>query len=309
VEWTPAILGHPTITLVLNGNWSGVLPERVARSLGHFTDSDFVGGIPGSDTNHHGVPYSLTEEFVAVYRLHALLPESLRLHRARDGSFVKETPLPDLLFNKVRTALEIGPDDRLSLDDVCYSFGIAHPGLPVLHNYPNFLRNLRKADPYGGPDQPLDLATIDILRDRERGVPRYNQFRRLFRLPPVASFEALTSNKKWAEELKEVYGDVERIDLQVGMAAEDFPEGFGFSETAFRVFILMASRRLKSDRFLTTDYNANIYSPVGLDWVENNSMSSLILRHFPGVAPVLRQVQNAFAPWPALTGESWQGSL
>jgi len=30
----------------------------------------------------------------------------------------------------------------------------------------------------------------------------------------------------------------------------------GFSDTAFRVFILMASRRLKSDRFFTRDYNA-----------------------------------------------------
>ena len=32
------------------------------------------------------------------------------------------------------------------------------------------------------------------------------------------------------------------------------PTGFGFSDTAFRVFILMASRRLKSDRFFTTDW-------------------------------------------------------
>ncbi len=35
--------------------------------------------------------------------------------------------------------------------------------------------------------------------------------------------------------------------------AEDFPEGFAFSDTAFRIFILMASRRLNSDRFFT-DY-------------------------------------------------------
>ena len=41
-------------------------------------------------------------------------------------------------------------------------------------------------------------------------------------------------------------GDVDRVDLMVGMFAEDLPEGFGFSDTAFRVFILMASRRLKS---------------------------------------------------------------
>ena len=40
----------------------------------------------------------------------------------------------------------------------------------------------------------------------------------------------------------------------VGLYAEPLPKGFGFSDTAFRVFILMASRRLKSDRFFTRDY-------------------------------------------------------
>lgn len=37
------------------------------------------------------------------------------------------------------------------------------------------------------------------------------------------------------------------------MLAEPLPPGFGFSDTAFRIFILMASRRLKSDRFFTND--------------------------------------------------------
>ena len=37
--------------------------------------------------------------------------------------------------------------------------------------------------------------------------------------------------------------------LMVGLFAEPKPPGFGFSDTAFRIFILMVSRRLKSDRF------------------------------------------------------------
>ena len=37
----------------------------------------------------------------------------------------------------------------------------------------------------------------------------------------------------------------------IGMYAERKPKGFGFSDTAFRIFILMASRRLESDRFFT----------------------------------------------------------
>ena len=50
--------------------------------------------------------------------------------------------------------------------------------------------------------------------------------------------------------------------------AEPLPKGFGFSDTAFRIFLLMASRRLKSDRFLSKDYRPEIYTKQGIDWVE-----------------------------------------
>jgi hypothetical protein len=87
----------------------------------------------------------------------------------------------------------------------------------------------------------------------------------------------------------------------VGMFAEDLPTGFGFSDTAFRVFILMASRRLKSDRFFTTDWTPEIYTPAGMDWINSTDMSSVLLRHYPDLAPTLRGVKNAFAPWNQVT--------
>ena len=69
--------------------------------------------------------------------------------------------------------------------------------------------------------------------------------------------------------------------------AEPLPEGFGFSETAFRIFVLMASRRLKSDRFFTDDYTPEMYTQFGLDWIEKNSMLTVLLRHHPSLAPAL----------------------
>ncbi len=301
VEWTPAILAHPAIDVALNGNWAGILTERFTNVFGRLGDGELLSGIMGSPTNHHTAPYALTEEFVSVYRLHPLMPDAIRLHRARGGALVKTVALPDMLKEKVRTALVVPPEEggNLTLDDVCYSFGITHPGAVTLHNYPHFLRNLRREDA-DGTVFFLDLAAVDVMRDRERGVPRYNQFRRLFHLPPVTSFEGITCNPQWARELREVYGNVERVDLMVGMFAEDPPQGFGFSETAFRVFILMASRRLKSDRFFTADYTPAVYTQLGLDWINANTMRSVILRHFPAVAPALRQSKNAFAPWPAV---------
>ena len=37
-------------------------------------------------------------------------------------------------------------------------------------------------------------------------------------------------------------------------------------DTAFRFFLLLASRWLQSDRFLTVDLRLEFYSPLGLDW-------------------------------------------
>ena len=64
----------------------------------------------------------------------------------------------------------------------------------------------------------------------------------------------------WQRELQEVYGHVEKVDLLVGMHAETPPPGFAISDTAFRIFILMAGRRIKSDRFFTDDFTPEVYT-------------------------------------------------
>jgi hypothetical protein len=85
-----------------------------------------------------------------------------------------------------------------------------------------------------------------------------------------------------------------------GLYAEPLPEGFGFSDTAFRVFILMASRRLKSDRFFTDDFRPEIYTEFGIDYVKKNTMLHILRRHYPQLSPALEGVENAFAPWKTI---------
>ena len=100
-----------------------------------------------------------------------------------------------------------------------------------------------------------------------------------------------------AEDLRRIYRDPERVDTMIGMYVEPKPKGFGFSDTAFRIFILMASRRLEADRFFTRDYRPEVYTREGIDWVESNSMRTLLLRHYPELEPALHGVANPFAPW------------
>jgi hypothetical protein len=135
------------------------------------------------------------------------------------------------------------------------------------------------------------------VRDRERGVPRYNDFRRMLRLPPAASIDDLAGDPADAAVLRELYAGVEDVDLMVGLYAERLPEGFGISETAFRIFVLMASRRLKSDPAFTDEYTADVLTPEGMRWIEEATMAGVIARHMPGLAGVVADVRNPFAPW------------
>ena len=287
VDWTPAIIAHPTTVTALRTNWWGLQGERLDKLIGRHTSNEVIRGIPGSPTNHHGVPYSLTEEFVCVYRMHPLIPDEFSFRRLGDDALLHERTLPEIGALHVRERLA-----EMSMSDALYSFGTSHPGAITLHNYPRFLQHFDRAD-----GTLIDLAAIDVLRVRERAVPRYNQFRRLLHLKPFETFEEMAENPEDAEQLRRIYGDVERVDTMIGMYAEKKPKRFGFSDTAFRIFILMASRRLESDRFFTRDYRPEIYTREGLDWVENNTMRSLLLRHFPELEPALEGVTNPFAPW------------
>jgi hypothetical protein len=71
-------------------------------------------------------------------------------------------------------------------------------------------------------------------------------------MPVPKTFTDITGgNTELASRLSDAYnGNIELVDALVGTHSEPVPKGFGFSDTAFRIFILMASRRLKSDRFM-----------------------------------------------------------
>ena len=228
-------------------------------------------------------------------------------------------------FQKTRQIGSHKITDRYAMADLFYSFGNQHPGQLVLNNYPRFMQELSI------PGNPFfDMGTVDILRARERGVPRYNEFRRQLGLNPIHSFDDLSPDPAQARKLKAVYGsdpaDVEKLDLLVGTLSEGYrPTGYGFGETMFSIFLLNATRRLQADRFFTDSYTADVYTPEGLHWIDQTDMKTVILRHYPELADTgLANVSNAFEPWdtdetlsperhplrafdPMLKGHPWRG--
>ncbi len=291
VDWTTTVLRHPALQIAMNANWYGALGETFKEKIGRVSDSEAISGIVGSPADHHGAPFSLTEEFTTVYRLHPLIPDDWNWFSLESGEHLRNTNFTEIQGKYTRDFMH-----SMQVGDLWYSMGQASAGAICLHNYPNALRKLERLD-----GQITDLATLDIVRDRERGVPRYNDFREMLRMPRRKSIDEITPNKQWAKEINEVYnGDVDMVDVQIGMQAEQPPKGFGFSDTAFRIFILMASRRLKSDRFFTEDFRPEVYTQVGFDWVNNNGMKDVILRHYPELEEAIGGVERVFAPWPKL---------
>jgi len=316
VEWTPAILANKTLRKAMYTNWYGMAnPQtwsRIIKYIPGFDKTDWfksinsgylIGGVVGDKTNHFKVPYSITEEFTSVYRLHSLLPEAINLKRLGLKE-VQAVPFDETRNDKAYPIMA-----NYDMKDLFYSFGTQLPGQLVLNNFPKFMQNL-EIPGHGS----MDLAMVDVLRDRERGVPRYNQFRRGINLTPITKYSDFFPGGKAQdarqqailEKFYKVYGrdskgrdNVEMIDLLVGTSAEEVkPKGFGFGETMFQIFILMASRRLMSDRFFTTDYRPAYYTQSGLDWIDHEgTLAQVITRHMPQLYPKVKGLESAFSPW------------
>ena len=288
VEWTPGILATPVLKRAMHTNWYGALPAWAHRYVPRGEVFEVFTGVVGSNQGHHVAPYAITEEFASVYRLHPLIADDWEIRDHRTNSLIGEEFFDDIQGLATRSVV-----DRYGWSDLFYSFGISHPGAITLHNHPRALQNHTRIN-----GDRVDIGTIDVLRDRERGIPRYNDFREKLRKRRFTRWEDMTPNPVWQREIAEIYdGDIDMVDLQVGLLAEQPPEGFGFSDTAFRIFILMATRRLKSDRFFTNDYSPEIYTAEGLDWVDRNTMLTVLRRHHPELTPAFEGVDNAFAPW------------
>ena len=299
VEWTPAILPNRRLDSGLHANWYGFFTNLFREAKDRKTKAEInvrnpeMGGVVGNSINKHGQPYGLTEEFVEVYRLHSLLPENLFIRRIENGDEVEEIPLPE-----TRQAGSPKVTGRTAMADLFYSMGVQQPGQLVLNNFPKFMQEMSI------PGNPLfDMGAVDILRARERGVPRYNEFRRQLGLNPIRSFEDLTDDKEQVQKLKQVYGerpeDVEKLDLMIGTLGEGHrPTWFGFGETLTQIFILNATRRLQADRFYTDSYTEEVYTKEGLAWIDKVDFKAVLLRHYPELAKTgLANVKNAFEPW------------
>ena len=245
-EWTPQLLYNDPLYKGMNANWNGLLgtadPEVskalsdiVVQEFGKSTDvvkatqwySVFASGpgifglgsqVPGYDitkpestnggVNHFGSPFNFPEEFVTVYRLHSLIPDLIEYRDAHKdpNQIVQKVAVINTFESKATDAMR-----SRGLANWGLSMGRQRLGLLTLHNIPQFMQNIRLPR-LDTPGKQIDLAALDLIRDREHGVPRFNEFRRQYGLRQLTSYDDFFPKplsgeyQQWAHQLREVYG-------------------------------------------------------------------------------------------------------
>lgn len=172
-------------------------------------DDHINGGV-----NHFGSPFNFPEEFITVYRLHPLLPDLIEYREwAKEPNVIQQNvPVIETFRGKATEAMR-----QKGLSNWALSMGRQRLGALTLQNHPQFLQNL-KMNRLQSSTQQIDVAALDLIRDRERGVPRYNEFRRQYGLKQLTSFDDFVDTRvpkdssvrlkqeQLVKMLREVYG-------------------------------------------------------------------------------------------------------
>uniref|UniRef100_A0A7S1N1F6 Prostaglandin-endoperoxide synthase n=1 Tax=Eutreptiella gymnastica TaxID=73025 RepID=A0A7S1N1F6_9EUGL len=146
-------------------------------------------------------------------------------------------------------------------------------------------------------------ATANAIKlCREKKLQTFNDFRRGVGLPPHKSFAGLSKSPRVQEVLAKHYDSPDHIELAVGLIAEDpGPDGWGLSSSLAFAILADALSSGSHDRFYTSDYTPEVYTPWGYEHANTVNTADLINRHTSIYVPRdahLTQVQP-----PELWGE------
>lgn len=135
--------------------------------------------------------------------------------------------------------------------------------------------SLRNFQIGGQRAQGFDLASLNIQRGRDHGLPSYNQVRIDYGLAPKTSFADMTSNIEFQTRLAQAYSSPDDVDLWVGGLVEDHYNGGLVGETFFTILKEQLQRTRDADRFWYEVY----LDPDTLALVQAQTLSGIIRRN------------------------------
>lgn len=227
--------------VVAGGQGAGLTPELtyqwaraiVGAEMQAITYNEFLPVLLGPDALEPYDGYDPTlnagivNEFAAAaYRVgHTMLSPILRRVGA-DGNTIPagDLFLADAFFNPAEIIAE-GIDPLLR--------GLAAQSAQEIDAFVvDDVRNFLFGPPGAGG---LDLASLNLQRGRDHGLPSYNAVRIAMGLAPATSFADITSNVLVQTRLAQTYGSVDDVELWIGGLAEDHVNGGVVGETFFTI--------------------------------------------------------------------------
>ena len=165
----------------MRANWWGLAGERVHDAVRpDQRAARSISGIPGSPTDHHGVPYSHDRGVRRRLPDAPADPRRLRFRAAPTTDVIERARVPrHRTARRSRAVLRADRPWRTRSTPSASRI----PARITLHNFPRFLQRLRAARRRGASTWPRSTSCAS----RERGVPRYNEFRRLLHMEPRRS--------------------------------------------------------------------------------------------------------------------------
>ncbi len=115
----------------------------------------------------------------------------------------------------------------------------------------NGVRNFLFGPPGAGG---FDLASLNIQRGRDHGLPRYNEVRANFGLARKMSFAEVNSDPDLQARLAATYASVDDLDVWIGALAEDHVNGGVSGELIFTILKDQFTRLRDGDRFWYQTY-------------------------------------------------------
>jgi len=149
---------------------------------------------------------------------------------------------------------------------------------------------------FGAPGSGgFDLASLNIQRGRDHGLPDYNATRSAFGFAPVDGFHQISDDSAINEALFEVYSSVDEIDPWVGLLAEPATEGSMVGETLQAIFVDQFARLRTGDRFWYESY----LPAEMVEMVNQQTLATIIRRNTEIGDELSDDVFHATAPCPA----------
>lgn len=125
----------------------------------------------------------------------------------------------------------------------------------------------------------LDLASLNIQRGRDHGLPSYNDARVDFGLAPAANYADISSDADVQARLEVAYGagNVDLVDLWTGGLAEDPLPGAHTGELITAVLVEQFEALRDGDRHW---YRRDLH-PLVRSWVEATTLADVIRNNTP----------------------------